>query len=43
MLGAAETVIGQTEKFQASREFRGFYQLSATANAMKSADRRLAG
>jgi chemotaxis protein methyltransferase CheR len=26
MLGAAETVIGQTEKLQASREFRGFYQ-----------------
>jgi chemotaxis protein methyltransferase CheR len=43
MLGAAETVIGQTEKFQASREFRGFYQLSANANAVKSADRRLAG
>jgi chemotaxis protein methyltransferase CheR len=26
MLGAAETVIGQTENLQASREFRGFYQ-----------------
>jgi chemotaxis protein methyltransferase CheR len=26
MLGAAETVIGQTQKFQASKEFRGFYQ-----------------
>ncbi len=26
MLGAAETVIGLTERLQASREFRGFYQ-----------------
>ncbi len=26
MLGAAETVIGQTERFKASREFRGFYE-----------------
>lgn len=26
MLGAAETVIGQTQKFQASKEFRGFYE-----------------
>ena len=26
MLGAAETVIGQTERFVASREFRGFYE-----------------
>ena len=26
MLGAAETVIGQTERFRASREFRGFYE-----------------
>lgn len=25
MLGAAETVIGQTEQFEISREFRGFY------------------
>jgi chemotaxis protein methyltransferase CheR len=25
MLGAAETVIGQTNKFESSREFRGFY------------------
>lgn len=30
MLGAAETVIGQTERFKASREFRGFYE-QATA------------
>jgi chemotaxis protein methyltransferase CheR len=26
MLGAAETVIGQTNRFEASREFRGFYE-----------------
>ncbi len=26
MLGAAETVIGQTHKFKASQEFRGFYE-----------------
>ena len=26
MLGAAETVIGQTDRFEASREFRGFYE-----------------
>lgn len=32
MLGAAETVIGQTERFQASREFRGFYELAAKPN-----------
>jgi chemotaxis protein methyltransferase CheR len=29
MLGAAETVIGQTDRFEASREFRGFYERSA--------------
>ncbi len=28
MLGAAETVIGQTSRFEASREFRGFYERS---------------
>jgi chemotaxis protein methyltransferase CheR len=28
MLGAAETVIGQTDRFVASREFRGFYERS---------------
>lgn len=32
MLGAAETVIGQTQKFQASKEFRGFYE---TAQALE--------
>jgi chemotaxis protein methyltransferase CheR len=31
MLGAAETVIGQTERFEASREFRGFYEPVAKA------------
>ena len=36
MLGAAETVIGQTEKFRASSEFRGFYEKSdrPAANSM---------
>lgn len=29
MLGAAETVIGQTEKFRSSQEFRGFYESAA--------------
>ena len=29
VLGAAETVIGQTEKFASSPEFRGFYEASA--------------
>ena len=29
MLGAAETVIGQTQKFRASRAFRGFYELAS--------------
>jgi chemotaxis protein methyltransferase CheR len=28
MLGAAETVIGQTQKFRASRAFFDFYELS---------------
>jgi chemotaxis protein methyltransferase CheR len=32
MLGAAETVIGQTEKLNASREFRGFYQTTEFAS-----------
>lgn len=31
MLGAAETVIGQTERFEASRELRGFYERSAAS------------
>lgn len=29
MLGAAETVIGQTEKFRSSQEFRGFYETAS--------------
>lgn len=33
MLGAAETVIGQTQKFNASQEFRGFYQPAAAKAA----------
>jgi chemotaxis protein methyltransferase CheR len=37
MLGAAETVIGQTQKFKASQEFRGFYQSAAAANAINPA------
>jgi chemotaxis protein methyltransferase CheR len=32
MLGAAETVIGQTEKLNASRDFRGFYQTPDSAS-----------
>ena len=31
MLGAAETVIGQTDRFTASREFRGFYEQAQPA------------
>jgi chemotaxis protein methyltransferase CheR len=36
MLGAAETVIGQTERFEASSEFRGFYTKSADSGAQLS-------
>ncbi len=36
MLGAGETVIGQTERFAADRECRGFYRLAETP----AADRR---
>lgn len=42
MLGAAETVIGQTDKFAASREFRGFYNHSANAVAPTMAHKRTA-
>lgn len=42
MLGAAETVIGQTDKFAASREFRGFYSHSANAVALTMAHKRTA-
>lgn len=37
MLGAAETVIGQTERLISSREFRGFYELAS----LKSMDNSL--
>lgn len=40
MLGAAETVIGQTQKFRASKEFRGFYESAATAKLPGFADIR---
>jgi chemotaxis protein methyltransferase CheR len=33
MLGAAETVIGQTDRFEASREFRGFYERATKVRA----------
>ncbi|HMT41283.1 CheR family methyltransferase [Sphingorhabdus sp.] len=42
MLGAAETVIGQTEKFVASREFRGFYQRTVSGNVAATGQQRLA-
>jgi chemotaxis protein methyltransferase CheR len=42
MLGAAETVIGQTQKFRASTEFRGFYEPAAKPAAMQMGQRRLA-
>lgn len=35
MLGAAETVIGQTQKFRASKEFRGFYETARNAESSK--------
>jgi chemotaxis protein methyltransferase CheR len=34
MLGAAETVIGQTQQFKASQEFRGFYQPATAKSAV---------
>lgn len=42
MLGAAETVIGQTEKLRSSQEFRGFYQSSAKPSIPHIAQRRAA-
>lgn len=42
MLGAAETVIGQTEKFEASREFRGFYQRSGQAGMFATGHSKIA-
>jgi chemotaxis protein methyltransferase CheR len=40
MLGAAETVIGQTQRFKASQEFRGFYQPAAGKPAVQPMDYR---
>jgi chemotaxis protein methyltransferase CheR len=40
MLGAAETVIGQTQRFKASQEFRGFYQPAAAKPAVQPMDYR---
>lgn len=39
MLGAGETVIGQTERFAADREIRGFYRLAGHDDACRRADR----
>ncbi len=43
MLGAAETVIGQTEKFRSSRDFRGFYEKSQNDAAQIISGERLTG
>lgn len=40
MLGAAETVIGQTQRFKASQEFRGFYQPASTKPALQPLEYR---
>lgn len=40
MLGAAETVIGQTQRFKASQEFRGFYQPASAKPAVQPIDYR---
>lgn len=40
MLGAAETVIGQTQKFRSSQEFRGFYELASKPAVSHLAHRR---
>ncbi|MBL0925784.1 MAG: protein-glutamate O-methyltransferase CheR [Sphingomonadaceae bacterium] len=40
MLGAAETVIGQTQKFRASKEFRGFYEPAVAAKHAGLSDLR---
>ena len=39
MLGAAETVMGHSTRFAASREYRGFYELQRKASAIPSAYR----
>lgn len=43
MLGAAETVIGQTVKFRSSQEFRGFYEPAAKAVVSHIAQNRRTG
>lgn len=43
MLGAAETVIGQTEKLRSSQEFRGFYEPASKQQVSHIAQRRAAG
>lgn len=43
MLGAAETVIGQTQNFKASQEFRGFYEPVARAATQQLAAQRRFG
>lgn len=43
MLGAAETVIGQTQKLRSSQEFRGFYESAAKPVVSHMAQTRLAG
>jgi chemotaxis protein methyltransferase CheR len=40
MLGAAETVIGQTQRFKASQEFRGFYQPASAKPAVQPIEYR---
>jgi len=43
MLGAAETVIGQTDKLRSSQEFRGFYESGAKPSVSHSAQQRATG
>lgn len=43
MLGAAETVIGRTQRFKASQEFRGFYQPASAKPAMQPMEYRRTG
>lgn len=43
MLGAAETVIGQTQHFKASQEFRGFYEPITRAVAQHKSAQRIFG
>lgn len=40
MLGAAETVIGQTQKLRSSKEFRGFYESASRPALSHTADNR---